>query len=384
MAGWAAGVFTRARNWVSDKANLINPQAALFDQEDDNFATGLNNCVTKDGLNKPSATMDWNNQRLTSLGAATARSDALQAGQFQDGTITLLSSVAGTNTITGSLTPALAAYLAGQRFVFTPAASNTGATTININGLGAIDVLKFDGDALVASDLVNGIPALIVLDSGADDAYLLNPQSANLLNGVAMSDLARLSQSNTFTAANQGITFAGTVSFVLTNSTASAIGIFSVSTELSFGTTTAHTLSFYTNNLSRLTINSSGNYDFKGGTVTTTGSSAAEVGTAGVVQNSQSGNYTLVIGDRNKHILYTGAGGHTITIPANASVAFPVGTVIAFVTSASGGTTIAITTDTLTLAGAGTTGSRTLAAASMASALKIGTASWIISGAGLS
>lgn len=68
MAGWSAGVFTRARNWAQDKLNTINPQAALFDQEDDNFAAGLNNCVTKDGLNKPSAAMDWNVQQLKNVG----------------------------------------------------------------------------------------------------------------------------------------------------------------------------------------------------------------------------------------------------------------------------------------------------------------------------
>jgi hypothetical protein len=83
MAGWAAGVFTRARNWVTDKNGAINPQAALFDQEDDNFAAGLNNCVTKDGLNKPSAAMDWNGQNLTNVaalaytGSITGRGTAL-------------------------------------------------------------------------------------------------------------------------------------------------------------------------------------------------------------------------------------------------------------------------------------------------------------------
>jgi hypothetical protein len=74
---WAAGVFTRVRNWVTDKGGTINPQAAIFDQEDDNFAAGLNNCITKDGLNKPSATMDFNSQRLTALGDATGATDAL-------------------------------------------------------------------------------------------------------------------------------------------------------------------------------------------------------------------------------------------------------------------------------------------------------------------
>lgn len=72
-----AGVFTRVRNWATDKLNSINPQAALFDQEDDNFASGLNNCVTKDGLNKPTATMDWNGQILTALGDASAATHAL-------------------------------------------------------------------------------------------------------------------------------------------------------------------------------------------------------------------------------------------------------------------------------------------------------------------
>lgn len=72
MAGWSGGTFSRARNWVTDKNGAINPQAALFDQEDDNFAAGLNNCVTKDGLNKPSAAMDWNTQNLTNVGSLGA------------------------------------------------------------------------------------------------------------------------------------------------------------------------------------------------------------------------------------------------------------------------------------------------------------------------
>jgi hypothetical protein len=72
MGGWSGGTYTRFRNWVTDKGNSVNPQAALFDQEDDGFAGGLNNCVTKDGLNKPSAAMDWNNQNLTGINLLSA------------------------------------------------------------------------------------------------------------------------------------------------------------------------------------------------------------------------------------------------------------------------------------------------------------------------
>jgi hypothetical protein len=106
----------------------------------------------------------------------------------------------------------------------------------------------------------------------------------------------------------------------------------------------------------------------------------------GINQNSQSSNYTLVLTDANKQIFHpTGAGaGDTFTIPANASVAFPVGTVVTFVNEATDSVSIAITTDTMTLAGTTTTGTRSLAQNGIANALKITTTSWLISGVGLS
>lgn len=105
-----------------------------------------------------------------------------------------------------------------------------------------------------------------------------------------------------------------------------------------------------------------------------------------IAQNSKSTAYTLVLADAGKHILHPSADttARTFTIPANSSVAFPVGTVVSFVNqNAAGVVTIAITTDTMRLAGAGTTGSRTLAANGTATALKITSTQWIISGVGL-
>jgi hypothetical protein len=72
----------------------------------------------------------------------------------------------------------------------------------------------------------------------------------------------------------------------------------------------------------------------------------------------------------------------TFTIPANASVAYAVGTVVTFVNLINT-VTIAITTDTMYLAGAGTTGSRTLAEYGVASAVKVASTTWVISGNGL-
>jgi len=103
-----------------------------------------------------------------------------------------------------------------------------------------------------------------------------------------------------------------------------------------------------------------------------------------IPQNSQSAAYTLVLGDAQKHILHPIADNNarTFTIPANSSVAYPTGTAITFINLINT-VTIAITTDTMYLAGAGTTGSRTLAAYGTATALKVASTTWIISGSGL-
>jgi hypothetical protein len=105
-----------------------------------------------------------------------------------------------------------------------------------------------------------------------------------------------------------------------------------------------------------------------------------------IVQNSQSAAYTTVAADANKHILHPSADttARTFTIDSNANVPYRIGTAITFVNqNAAGVLTIAITSDTMRLAGAGTTGSRTLAANGVATALKITATEWIISGTGL-
>ena len=105
-----------------------------------------------------------------------------------------------------------------------------------------------------------------------------------------------------------------------------------------------------------------------------------------IPQNSKSAAYTLVLADAGKHILHPSADttARTFTIPANSSVAYIIGTALTFVNqNAAGVVTIAITTDTMRLAGTGTIGSRTLAANGIATALKITATEWLISGTGL-
>jgi hypothetical protein len=114
----------------------------------------------------------------------------------------------------------------------------------------------------------------------------------------------------------------------------------------------------------------------------TTTTAASGVGYMGLPQNaSLTSNIAVVASDAGKHIYSTAT--RTATIPANSNVAMPIGTTIVFVAGSGATVTIAITSDTMYLAGPGTTGSRTLAPFGMATAVKIASTTWIISGNGL-
>ena len=109
------------------------------------------------------------------------------------------------------------------------------------------------------------------------------------------------------------------------------------------------------------------------------------VGFRNIPVNSQSAAYTAVLADSGKVIFHpsTDANARTFTIPANGSVAYPIGTALTFINMTSQVVTIAITTDTMYLSAAGTTGSRSLAQYGSATAIKMTSTTWLISGSGL-
>jgi hypothetical protein len=114
----------------------------------------------------------------------------------------------------------------------------------------------------------------------------------------------------------------------------------------------------------------------------TTSTGTSGFGYMGLPQNATTtGNYPIVAADAGTHI-YSSAT-RIITIPANTSIAMPVGSTIVFIAGSGATVTIAITSDTMYLAGPGTVGSRILAPFGMATAVKITATSWIISGNGL-
>lgn len=117
-------------------------------------------------------------------------------------------------------------------------------------------------------------------------------------------------------------------------------------------------------------------------TVTATGTIAADtIGYRGLPQNAQTASYTLALSDAGKHISITTGG---VVVPANSSVAFPIGSAISVYNNSASSQTISITSDTMYLAGTATTGTRTLAQRGVATILKVAATAWVISGGGLS
>lgn len=108
-----------------------------------------------------------------------------------------------------------------------------------------------------------------------------------------------------------------------------------------------------------------------------------QVGYLDAPQNLRSTNYTLALTDRGKSI-FLAANNIVLTIPANASVGFPVGAVILICNSSFTGCTIAITSDTLVFVPSQATGTRSLAAYSIATLYKISATQWLIWGLGVS
>ena len=126
------------------------------------LATGLSTTITKNGQSIPTANLPMGGFKLTGLVDGSAATDSATVSQIQSAYGTFLT-VLGTNTLTATVSPNLTAYSAGQMFGFVAVNTNTGATTINISGLGAKSIVTPLG-ALVANDLVSGYFYIIYYD----------------------------------------------------------------------------------------------------------------------------------------------------------------------------------------------------------------------------
>jgi hypothetical protein len=137
--------------------------STAFNSLTSDLATGLSTAITKDGQTTVTANIPMANFKITGLGAATAAADAVRFSQLQGSTDKLLT-VTGTDTYVATASPALTAYAAGNLFSLVVPNTNTGASTINIDGLGAKAITRTGSTALVAGDMVATEVVIVVYD----------------------------------------------------------------------------------------------------------------------------------------------------------------------------------------------------------------------------
>lgn len=450
---WSAGIYTRGYpSWSADAAANLPISSTKFDTEDNDFATGLNNCLTKDGLSIPIAAMTWGLPSSQVL-ALTRGSDGAVFGIGRTGgsnnPVLTLSVADSTGVTLNQSNGSLSITGTSGLIIGTATGGAQGAGTVNAQGVfvNGTTVL-FAGTAspsLTGNWVFNPASGTGLQVNGANNAPIVVFNSTttswdytqwqssgvdigNIGNGAAFGTTASdfvvapfSGNLRLFSAANGTALAVGTAGNITISAPSSGVALQLNAASGSRGATFTGVSGFNVLDLIQvagqgavLGLNGNGAaqnwdvggalsathfqvYDVTGGllcmditpatglmTAVDQGGTQQTVGWRDVPQNAQSGNYGLVLADRGKSVTYIGGGGNTFTIPANASVAFPVGSAITIPNNGSGNLTIAITTDTLKWAPAGTTGSRTLAANGLATIIKVASTTWMVSGVGLS
>jgi hypothetical protein len=336
-----SGVYTRAYgSWTSDASNNLPISATKFDLEDNDFAAGIQNCLTIDGQNKPNATLTWAQTLALTKGTNSTVFSMARTGGSNNPSLSFNVSDAA-NSVTGLLATGNAA------FVFTPTAYTFGnavddptytfagpgpitlggATT---NSTASLNIANAGGSAhLSLTDSAAGTNAKI-WDLFADSSGILHGRLANDANN-STTDWLAVTRTG-FASAN--VAFPNSVVQIWDNATSPAL---------------------------------------------------FNAGYMDAPQNQLAANYGLLLSDRGKSLFHNSVSAHTFTIPANASISFPLGTMIVITNVVGGGNlTIAITSDVLTWANNGSTGSRTLGAGGICVIYKQSPTGWLITGPGLS
>jgi hypothetical protein len=152
------GTRTGSEVWQEAKTAGVKIRAVDHDTADEDLADMINLCLKKDGGNTATANLPMGGFLLTGAGSATARTHSPLVSQVQDGAFNYVAAAGTGDAITLDLTPSITAYVAGAVYWFKATATNTGAATVNIDGVGSKDIRKGAAGAtvLAAGDITSG------------------------------------------------------------------------------------------------------------------------------------------------------------------------------------------------------------------------------------
>lgn len=186
MAFNGSGVFLRLYNWVNDAAAGIKIRADRMDSEMNGFATGLSNCITKDGQTTVTANLPMATYKHTNVGVGTVRTDYTRLDQAQDGNLNWADGGGTADAITATYSPTISTLVDGQECYVRATAANTSTTpTFSPNALTARTIVKNGNQPLVAGDISGDGHELHLRYRLSDTKWeLLNPSITGKFSGV--------------------------------------------------------------------------------------------------------------------------------------------------------------------------------------------------------
>jgi hypothetical protein len=99
---WSGGTYRKGNyatnGWTGDASLGIGIEAGRHDTQDDDFASGINNCLTKDGTNTPTTNLPMGGFKHTNCGAASADTDYTTLGDVKAGISTQSTALTINNT----------------------------------------------------------------------------------------------------------------------------------------------------------------------------------------------------------------------------------------------------------------------------------------------
>ena len=141
-----SGDFQRVHNFSADASAGIKILASRQDAEWANFEAGLENCITRDGQNSPSADLPMGAQRHTNVGAPASTTHYMRVAEFLR-SFPIYCAFSGTaEAMSASAQFALTSLTAGVQVLLScPSVNTTTSVTLGLTGAGTATVVRADG-----------------------------------------------------------------------------------------------------------------------------------------------------------------------------------------------------------------------------------------------
>jgi len=191
MGGFdGTGTYNRTHDWTTDRDAGTKITASRMDTDMDEMATGLSTCITKDGQTNPTANLKMNSRKHTGVAVGSALTEYADVASVQKSSYLYVLESGAADVYVATLSPTPAAYTSGMTIILKIASghTNTGASTVNVNSLGAKAIKNPDSTALEAGAIIAGQIVILTYD-GTNFQLLSTPSESSISEFAATTEM---------------------------------------------------------------------------------------------------------------------------------------------------------------------------------------------------